>query len=76
MGAKPKSTRASGPETRKPVKKAVTPEQDKKRAAEEEEARRKDLEEQLDEGLKGTFPASDPVSVTTRLKPGKINARK
>jgi hypothetical protein len=28
------------------------------------------LDEQLDEGLKGTFPGSDPVSVTTSLISG------
>jgi hypothetical protein len=27
------------------------------------------MEEQLDEGLEGTFPASDPVSVTTSAIP-------
>ena len=30
----------------------------------DEEARRRELEEQLDEGLKESFPGSDPVSVT------------
>jgi hypothetical protein len=28
------------------------------------------LDEQLDEGLEGTFPGSDPVSVTTSLISG------
>ncbi|WJH38623.1 hypothetical protein N7E02_04305 (plasmid) [Aliirhizobium terrae] len=30
---------------------------------------RKSKEEKLDEGLKETFPASDPVSVSTPTKP-------
>ena len=37
----------------------------------EEEQLKDDLEEQLEEGLEGSFPASDPVSVTRSLKPGK-----
>jgi len=67
MGAKPKNTRESGQP--KPSKQHEPDPKDKQRS--KEQAEREDLEEQLDEGLKGTFPASDPVSVTTRLKPGR-----
>jgi hypothetical protein len=41
----------------------------------EKEKRRKENEEELDEGLEDTFPASDPVSVTVPSKPGKPNDR-
>lgn len=41
----------------------------------EKEKRRKEDEEELDEGLEDTFPASDPVSVTVPSKPGKPNDR-
>jgi len=41
----------------------------------EKEKRRKEDEEELDEGLEDTFPASDPVSVTVPSKPGKPNNR-
>jgi hypothetical protein len=41
----------------------------------EKEKRRKENEEELEEGLEDTFPASDPVSVTQPSKPGKPNAR-
>ncbi len=37
----------------------------------QDEKRKQELEEQLNEGLEDTFPASDPVSVVTRLRPGK-----
>lgn len=42
-----------------------------KRAEESARARadRRDLEEQLDEGLKDTFPASDPVAASTTAIP-------
>lgn len=33
-------------------------------AAKKNESDKRALEQELDEGLKGTFPASDPVSVT------------
>lgn len=33
-------------------------------AAKKREREKRALEQELDEGLKGTFPASDPVSVT------------
>lgn len=33
-------------------------------AAKKRESEKRLLEQELDEGLKGTFPASDPVSVT------------
>ena len=68
MRAKPKKSGGSGPQS-KSDKQREPKAQDKRRA--EEEAERADLEEQLQEGLEGTFPASDPVSVTTRLKPGR-----
>jgi hypothetical protein len=32
--------------------------------------------EDLDEALRETFPASDPVSMTSRLKPGRRGRRK
>jgi hypothetical protein len=41
----------------------------------EKEKRRKENEDELDEGLEDTFPASDPVSVTQPSKPGKPNDR-
>jgi hypothetical protein len=41
----------------------------------EKEKRRKEDEEELEEGLEGTFPASDPVSVTVPSKPGKPDNR-
>ncbi|MDW6023586.1 hypothetical protein SAZ10_17690 [Mesorhizobium sp. BAC0120] len=34
------------------------------------------LDEQLDEGLQGTFPGSDPVSVTTSLISGCPKVKK
>lgn len=39
----------------------------------EKEKRRKENEDELDEGLEDTFPASDPVSVTQPSTPGKPN---
>jgi hypothetical protein len=33
--------------------------------AEEQERRRRKVQEQLDEALEGSFPASDPVSIVT-----------
>ncbi|MDN5926262.1 MAG: hypothetical protein L0I29_04225 [Hyphomicrobiales bacterium] len=41
----------------------------------EKEKRLKENEDELDEGLEDTFPASDPVSVTQPSKPGKPNDR-
>lgn len=38
---------------------------------EKEERRRPRREEELDEGLEDTFPASDPVSVTEPTVPGR-----
>ena len=32
---------------------------------------RGEMDERLEEGLEETFPASDPVSVTTTTKPGR-----
>jgi hypothetical protein len=32
---------------------------------------KKELDEELDEGLEETFPASDPVSVTSTTTPGR-----
>jgi len=40
------------------------------RSLEREQRRQKDKEEELDEGLEDTFPASDPVSVTSTSIPG------
>jgi hypothetical protein len=37
---------------------------DKRKMTREEEERLRNLEQQLDEGLEDTFPASDPPSVT------------
>ena len=31
----------------------------------------KEIDEMLDEALRETFPASDPVSLTSKLKPGR-----
>jgi hypothetical protein len=42
----------------------------------EREKRRKEDEDELEEGLEDTFPASDPVSVTQPTRPGKPNHRK
>ncbi len=42
-----------------------------RRGSKQDEKRKQELEEQLNEGLEDTFPASDPVSVVTRLRPGK-----
>lgn len=36
------------------------------------ETAREVLEEQLQEGLEDTFPASDPISVTSTLISGKV----
>ncbi len=66
MSAKPKRTHEAE-QQQKPGKRE--PKSKDKMSA--EEAERRDLEEQLQEGLEGTFPASDPVSVTTHLKPGR-----
>ncbi|MBN9078038.1 MAG: hypothetical protein BGN87_12700 [Rhizobiales bacterium 65-79] len=41
----------------------------------EKEKRRKEDQEELQEGLEDTFPASDPVSVTQPSTPGKPNDR-
>ena len=41
----------------------------------EKEKRRKEDQEELEEGLEDTFPASDPVSVTQPNTPGKPNNR-
>ena len=42
----------------------------------EREKRKKDLlEEELEEGLEDTFPASDPVSVTSTAIPGAPKKR-
>jgi hypothetical protein len=40
-------------------------EPDKRPAPESQEGRRKHVEEQLDEALAESFPASDPVSIAT-----------
>ncbi|MBO6901442.1 MAG: hypothetical protein JJ864_08850 [Rhizobiaceae bacterium] len=34
-----------------------------------------ELDEELEEGLEGTFPASDPASVTRSTHPGRPNDR-
>jgi hypothetical protein len=41
----------------------------------EKEKHRKEKEDELEEGLEDTFPASDPVSVTQPSKAGKPNDR-
>lgn len=61
MGAKTKETI----ERKQPKQVKQSDQAAKDRQRLEEEAERADLEEQLEEGLEGTFPASDPVSVTT-----------
>ncbi len=61
--SKAKTPSAKTPSTKTPSTKVPTRKPPEKPASEEAERRRR-LEEQLEEGLKGTFPASDPVSVT------------
>ena len=47
------------------VNEAVSPgEVARERPAEDAAARRRRLEQSLEEGLEGTFPASDPINVT------------
>jgi hypothetical protein len=41
----------------------------------EKEKHRKEKEDELEEGLEDTFPASDPVSITVPSTPGKPNDR-
>jgi hypothetical protein len=41
------------------------------RSLEREQRRKADREEELEEGLEDTFPASDPVSVTETSIPGR-----
>ncbi|MGN6468776.1 MAG: hypothetical protein ACTHLC_04245 [Rhizobiaceae bacterium] len=41
----------------------------------EKEKRRKEDQEELEEGLEDTFPASDPVSVTQPSKAGNPNEK-
>ncbi len=42
----------------------------------EKEKRRKENEEELEEGLEDTFPASDPVSVTSPSSSGTPDRKK
>lgn len=42
----------------------------------EREKRRKENENELEEGLEDTFPASDPVSVTSPGSPGAPTRKK
>jgi hypothetical protein len=56
---------ATHPESKKPHGKNKAGKTDKKT-----------LEEELDEGLQDTFPASDPVSVTESARPGKPARKK
>jgi hypothetical protein len=44
---------------------------DEKRLDEERQDKKRQLEEALEEGLRETFPASDPVSVTQPALPSK-----
>jgi hypothetical protein len=49
------------------------------RSLEKEERRKAGREDELEEGLEDTFPASDPVSVTEPTipgRPGKMQKRK
>jgi hypothetical protein len=48
-------------------------ERSEKRKGDREEARKRKLEESLEEGLEGTFPASDPINVT---QPARATGRK
>ena len=54
--------------------KPVSPAKPRKSAAvrslEQEQAEKADAEQELEEGLEDTFPASDPVSVTSSSIPG------
>ena len=43
-------------------------EADEKTRHDKEEARRRRLERSLEEGLKDTFPASDPINVTQPVR--------
>ena len=53
----------------------VTPEKSAAIRSYEKEKRLQENEDELDEGLEDTFPASDPVSVTQPSIPGKPNDR-
>jgi hypothetical protein len=46
------------------------------RSLEREQRKRRDKEEELDEGLEGTFPASDPVSPTGSTTTGAPEKKK
>ena len=61
-----------------PEKSGVSEKSGKKSAAVrsyEKEKRLQENEDELDEGLEDTFPASDPVAVTQPSIPGKPNDR-
>ena len=49
---------------------------DKNRAEKGRPDDNRELEDQLEEGLEDTFPASDPVSVTSTAIPGKAKPQK
>ena len=53
----------------RPRKDDTNPDTDKGRL--ERKAHEEDLERELEEGLEDSFPASDPVSVTTPTRPGR-----
>lgn len=50
---------------------AKQPHDRKGRPAEDRPSDARELDEELEEGLEDTFPASDPVSVTSTAIPGK-----
>ncbi|WP_449256043.1 hypothetical protein [Bosea sp. (in: a-proteobacteria)] len=52
--------------TPNPAKESLRKEQKQQREA----ARKRDGDDALDEALKETFPASDPVATQTPIKPG------
>lgn len=69
-------TRQSMPATKRP---AAEKKSSAVRSLEKEERKKARHEEDLDEGLEDTFPASDPVSVTEPTvagRPAKVPKRK
>ncbi|MBN9443313.1 MAG: hypothetical protein ACTHP8_23750 [Bosea sp. (in: a-proteobacteria)] len=57
--------------TANPAKESLRKEQKQQREA----ARRRGTDDELDEALKETFPASDPLATQTPIKPGGKDKR-